>query len=345
MTVRAIMMLCLGLLVMARPGESAPGATLPPPPIAEPVTFSNGAITLAGALYRPAGGGRHPAAVVFHAANGGTRDFHAYRHLVTALPAAGFAVLIYDRRGSGASGGDFNAATFEDLARDGIAAIKLLESRQDIDRARIGVWGMSQGGWLASLAASLSPDVAFVVSVSGPGVKPSRQMDYAATYALHEAGYSAEVVKRAMQVRAAVNDYYGGRASRSDAERIVGPVRREPWFSQIMLPNAGNLPDDPRRTKWYATMDYDPLAVLGRIRVPIVFFFAEKDRWVPVDESFANIRRAMRLNPAVTIVRIGGADHYMETGTPGSGGPTSEQYVKRLVEWLGRVACSGSTCR
>jgi hypothetical protein len=86
-------------------------------------------------------------------------------------------------------------------------------------------------------------------------------------------------------------------------------------------------------------MDYDPLAVLGRIRVKVMFFFAEseRDRWVPVDESIANIRRAMRLNRAVTIVKIRGADHYMETGKPDSGGPTSERYVRRLVEWLGEI--------
>jgi len=304
--------------------------------VPEAVTFTNGAIIFAGTLYLPAGRGRHPAVVVFHAADGGTRDFHAYRHLLTALPAAGFAVLIYDRRGSGASGGDFHAATFEDLARDGLAAIKLLESRQDIDPARIGVWGMSQGGWLATLAATLSPHVAFVVAVSGPGVGPARQMDYSASYALREAGYSADVVKQALQVRATVNDYYRGRTGRSDAEQVVEGARKEPWFAEIMLPNSGNLPDDPRHSKWYDTMDYDPLAVLGRIRVPIIFFFAEKDRWVPVDESIANIRRAMRSNRTVTIVRIRGADHYMETGTPDSGGPTSEQYVKRLVEWLSK---------
>jgi len=315
---------------------SAPVQAASAPRAPEPVTFNNGAIELAGTLYLPAGRGRHPAVVVFHAANGGTRDFHAYRHLVTALPAAGFAVLIYDRRGSGASGGDYNSATLEDLARDGIAGIKLLESRADIDPARIGVWGMSQGGWLASLAATLSPDVAFVASVSGPGVAPARQMDYAATYALRESGYSADVVKQAMQVRAAVDDYYRGRAVRSDAEQAVERVRQEPWFSEIMLPNSGNLPDDPGRTKWYADMDYDPLAVLRHVRVPIVFFFAEKDRWVPVEESIANIRRAMPANRG-TIVRIRGADHFMETGTPDSGGPTSQRYVSRLMEWLDEV--------
>jgi ABC-type cobalt transport system substrate-binding protein len=74
-------------------------------------------------------------------------------------------------------------------------------------------------------------------------------MDYAATYALRESGYSADVVKQALQVRATVNDYYRGRTARSDAEQAVERVRQEPWFSEIMLPSSGNLPDDPRGSK------------------------------------------------------------------------------------------------
>ena len=67
-----------------------------------------------------------------------------------------------------------------------------------------------------------------------------------------------------------------------------------------------------------------------------LFFFAEKDRWVPVEESIANIRRAIPADRG-TIVRIRGADHFMETGTPDSGGPTSQRYVSRLMEWLDEV--------
>jgi len=131
-----------------------------------------------------------------------------------------------------------------------------------------------------------------------------------------------------------VNDYYRGRATRSDAERTIESARHEQWFSQILLPNSGNLPDDPKRTKWSAAMEYDPTEVLRRVRVPILFFFAETDRWVPVEESIANIRRSV---PTATIVRMQGVDHYMQTGTPDSGGPTSKRYVNRLVEWLRKL--------
>lgn len=251
---RVLASLLLGLLVLGTGADIARGddssAT------SEQVSFSNGAVKLSGTLYLPAGNERHAALVVFHAANGGTRDFHAYRHLTTALPAAGIAVLVFDRRGSGASTGDFTTATFKDLAGDGLAGIALLKKRRDIDPLRIGVWGVSQGGWLAPLAATLSRDVAFVVSVSVPGGRPPKQTDY------------------------------------------------------------------------------DPLITLTKVRVPMAFFFAPTDAWVPVQESIVAIRRATFADPSVKIREIQTADHLMETGTPDSGGPTSEQYLKELLGWL-----------
>jgi uncharacterized protein len=63
-----------------------------------------------------------------------------------------------------------------ELCDDGLGAIKYLKSRKEIDAKRIGVWGLSQGGWLGPLAASRSADVAFVIAVSGPGVSPGEQM-------------------------------------------------------------------------------------------------------------------------------------------------------------------------
>jgi uncharacterized protein len=300
------------------------------PASVDSVVFHNRDVALAGTLFVPAASGRRPAVVVLHAAGGGTRDFHAYRHLVTALPAAGFAVLVFDRRGSGASGGDFASATFEDLARDGIAGVSFLRRRLDIDPARVGVWGVSQGGWIAPLAASLTRDIAFVVAVSAPGVTPRRQMDYSAEYALKAAGEPREIIDRALHVREVVNDYYRGFVTMGEAQLEVEAMRREPWFAQVMLPNAGNLPADPAHTQWHAEMDYDPLETLARVDVPAAFFFAKVDPWVPVEESISGIRRAMHANPAVTIRRIPEADHSMEI----EGGRISEPYVKQLVQWL-----------
>jgi hypothetical protein len=301
----------------------------------EPVSFRNGAVTLAGTLYLPNGSGRHPAVVVFHSASGPTRDYPTYQHLTTALPQAGYAVLLFDRRGSGSSTGDFETASFRELAADGISGVQYLARRADISRSRIGVWGISQGGWLGPLAATMCPSIAFVVAVSASGVSPAEQMDFAAKYTLEQSGQPASVVKQALAVRGKVNDYYRGRLSRAKAEQAVRTISSAQWFEQVYLPRGGDLPEDPAGTKWRLEMDYDPLAELRQVRVPMAFFFGESDRWVPVDESITRIRNATRSNPNVVIRRFAGTDHLMGTGTPDSGGPVSPEYVEELVDWLG----------
>src|SRR5262249_56194043 len=86
----------------------------------------------------------------------------------------GFATLSYDKRGVGQSTGtythDVNAQEFEKLAGDALAGVALLRTRPEIDRRRIGFWGISQAGWIIALAAGRSPDVAYSVVGSGPAV-------------------------------------------------------------------------------------------------------------------------------------------------------------------------------
>lgn len=96
-----------------------------------------------------------------HGAEGGTRGFHLFRHLESILPPAGIGTLVFDRRGDGESGGDGATSSYELLAADVRAWMRLCADDERIDPARIGFWGISQGGWFAPLAAAGSRAPAF----------------------------------------------------------------------------------------------------------------------------------------------------------------------------------------
>src|SRR5262249_33986915 len=140
----------------------------------EAVRFVSGKNSLSGTLVLPEGSGlegtrlegskRGPAVVLFHGSGPQRRDLFTARWVA----AQGVAALAYDKRGVGESEGDFKAVPFMELCDDGLAAIEYLKSRKEIDAKRIGVWGLSQGGWLGPLAASRSSEIAFVIAVSGP---------------------------------------------------------------------------------------------------------------------------------------------------------------------------------
>lgn len=110
-------------------------------------------VDLVGTLTLPDDAEPVPVVVAAHGAEGGTREFHLLRHLERTLPPAGIATLIYDRRGEGASGGR-RADDYQVLAEDVRSWMLRLRNDRRIDRSRIGLWGISQGGWIAPLAAS-----------------------------------------------------------------------------------------------------------------------------------------------------------------------------------------------
>ncbi len=157
----------------------ATGATLPAGRAARIATrqlevrFRSGRISLAGTLTLPPGAGPHPAVAWVH--GGGVQTRNYFPDLQALLVGAGFAVLAYDKQGVGQSGGVFPGDRADDraigiLARDAEAAVRFLAAQPGIDRARVGLAGHSQGGWIAPLAASREPAVRFVVAFAGPSL-------------------------------------------------------------------------------------------------------------------------------------------------------------------------------
>src|SRR3712207_3844364 len=86
----------------------------------------------------------------------------------------GIAVLVYDKRGSGESTGNADY-TYEQLAQDALGGVRLLRGRAEVDPDAVGLWGISEGGWIVPMAAYHSEDVAFVIVVSASGFSPARQ--------------------------------------------------------------------------------------------------------------------------------------------------------------------------
>jgi pimeloyl-ACP methyl ester carboxylesterase len=152
---------------------------------AHDLTIANRGAALAGTLVLPdAGDPPFPAVVLVHGSGRITAqeqlNFMAHR-----FGALGIAVLAYDKRGVGRSTGQYadvgvanSVEMFDLLASDALAALATLKGRREIDRARIGLAGVSQGGWIAPLAASRSPDVKFVITVSGPAVSVGEEIAY-----------------------------------------------------------------------------------------------------------------------------------------------------------------------
>ncbi|MBA3716699.1 MAG: alpha/beta hydrolase [Actinobacteria bacterium] len=259
--------------------------------------------------------------MALHGAGMGTRDYFLYEHLHALLPPAGIGVVTFDRRGEGESTGDASRGRFQVQVEDALAI------RETIDVETVGMWGVSQGGWIAPLAAAQSDRVAFVVGVASTGVTPSAQMMYATAEQLRLAGYGEDVVERALDLRRRFEDSIHDR--RVDEEALRSDLLAaldEDWFSHLWLPPT--TLDEEGKGLWIEEMDFDPEPVFARVRVPALLFFGERDSWTPVEPSVEAWRRAR--GDEVEIVIVPDAEHEMTLPD----GTFAPEYERRLVDWL-----------
>lgn len=165
--------------------------------VLDEVAVDVGDETLEGLVYAPAGtsavddeiGGttagpeslRYPAVVFLHGA--GTKDRSGFAEQATHLARSGVVALVLDRRTDGYSTWHRD---YEAMAGDALAGVELLRARPDVDPERVGLFGESEGSWVAPIAAAKDPDVAFMVLVSAPIVSPAQQATYATLMALED---------------------------------------------------------------------------------------------------------------------------------------------------------------
>ncbi|RSN02037.1 alpha/beta hydrolase [Nonomuraea sp. WAC 01424] len=262
------------------------------------VTFKNGPVTLQGTVITPADTGRRwPGLVLIAGAGARSRD--SYRAEAEAFARAGTAVLIYDKRA------DYSRATssFADLADDAVAGVRLLRTRADVQPRKVGVWGHSEGGWVAPLAASRSGAVDFVVVAGATALTADRTQLWSNRTYLTHAG-----VKPSLQAPIGVN------------------VSR-------MLVAAGLFGD----------VGNTPVAALEKVRQPLLALFAEYDRSTPPGESMRLFREALTRggNNHYKLSVVRGADHNMRSSTTGFDQPETAfapAYLDTVTRWIATLA-------
>lgn len=307
----------------------------------EEVTFRNAAVSLAGTLTLPSGNKPYPAVVFIHGSGPDSRENYSF--YAELFARHGIATLIYDKRGVGASTGDWRRVHFRDLAEDALAGVRLLRSHKDIDANRIGLWGGSNGGWVAPLAASLSNDVAFVITVASAAVPPTELVKWRSVSYVRNAGYSDEVVHQVstlMELQFELVRKEGWEIGWEKYEEELQKVRNEPWFGRLAALR------NPHNGSWFlpytATIDFDPAPVYENLNVPVLAILGEADPLVPARETEAILERIRReKNKDITVAVLAGADHNMNRPT---GQRPVPEYTETMINWIQRKG-SKSTAR
>lgn len=278
------------------------------------VKFHNQDVNLAGSLLLPGSEVPVPAVVFVHGAGRQTRE--SYRELGKYFASQGIAALIYDKRGTGQSGGAYESyEPFENLVNDALAAVGYLKQRHEIASSQIGIWGLSQGAYISAAAASRSEDIQFIVAV-GASVADG-MMFYYRDNLFRRYGLSDTLRDLAEKLQLG-------------QDSLPHNLRRESLLSTF-APRSYPLPEEFVHPAW------------SRVNQPVLAMWGQLDQHIPVGESVAGLKNSLAQanNKKWTMIILPRANHDLgisETGelhrkwlgyAPGA--------LKTMTDWVHRV--------
>lgn len=116
-----------------------------------------------GVLRKPAGVDQPPIVIMCMGLDSAKEETGAYEQ---PFLARGMAVLAFDGPGQGES--EYELGLRGDYEVAVRAVVDWVERRNDVDTARIGLWGVSMGGYYAPRAAAFEKRIKACISLSGP---------------------------------------------------------------------------------------------------------------------------------------------------------------------------------
>ncbi|HYO22033.1 MAG TPA: alpha/beta fold hydrolase, partial [Flavisolibacter sp.] len=270
----------------------------PRPPFAylsEDVIYYNEdkSIQYGATITMPKGAGPFPAMILITGSGQQNRDEELFSHkpfavIADYLSKRGYAVLRVDDRGVGKTTGKADPATSRDFANDVIVGLEYLKGRKEVDKGKIGMLGHSEGGMIAQIVAAERPDVAFVISLAGPGQPIDELMRDQGRAVMQAAGVSKEAINATSAFTTQVVPAVLSAASDSAAKKVAKEIFTA-WAKQtskeIVEATTGIKEDkdldqmvDVYRSPWMMYFfRYDPDPFIRRMKAKVLVLNGEKD--------------------------------------------------------------------
>jgi pimeloyl-ACP methyl ester carboxylesterase len=290
---------------------------------------STAGVKLAGTLTVPQADGPYPVVILITGSGAQDRDETIFNHkpflvLADFLTRRGIGVLRVDDRGVGGSTRPETQGTTADLAEDVLAGIEFLKNRPEIDNARIGLIGHSEGGTIAPLVASQSGDVAFIVMLAGSTVTGEEVLYQQGAALLKAAGASDKVLAAERELQSRMFAIVKSTPDSKEAvEKINAGVAEyvdsldeetRAGLGEVKATAAAQAP--AVAGNWFRfLLTYDPRPSLEKTRCPVLALNGERDLQVLPAENLAIIRDALTAagNSDFEIHELPGLNHLFQT--------------------------------
>ena len=282
----------------------------------EKVEFQSGEITLSGEFSKP-NDVEKPGIFVFIHGSGKTpkEDLRWYARKANEH---GYASLTFDKRGVSNSEGSeefYRYFDFETLANDVNAAVQYASTRPDIDSSNIYLFGVSQGGWVAPLAASQSEvSLSGMIIISGSVVPVNEDRIFERSLRLKNEGFTTEEVEKATQLQISDQNYSIDSTSYNEFKLLWDRFKDERWFRRVYLSDDPISFSSPWRQHHSKIIDFDPLPILQTLDIPVVWIFGDpnKDDLGPINQSVKNLEELKEGGKEYLILSYSGYDHNLE---------------------------------
>lgn len=314
----------------------------------EEITFQSGSFKVVGDLKLPKGKGPYPVILFVHGDGPNNRTSGVtYPPIMERMLRAGFATFAWDKPGTGESTGQIDRSRlFEQRSRIVLDAIAMIKERPDIDAKRIGLWGISQAGYIMPIVLSKSHDVAFIVAVSCPGVAGVDQGAYLVAAQAVCAGLPEEDRKRVEKLLSVVE------RARTYEEYVSYKKKLAAFPALASLTKLGLRMRIRPKEEWHAddlngNYYWNPIEVIEKTKIPVLAFFGEKDTQIDPVQGAQAYREALERagNQNFRVEFIPGVDHNLiisETGCMEERMRRSRKgwqnypmiYLDTLEEWL-----------
>jgi len=323
----------------------------------EEVIFYDDSIKFAGTLTLPETKGLHPAVVMITGSGPQNRDeelfgFKPFKIIADHFTRKGIAVLRYDDRGVGGSGGNTGESTTRDFVKDALAAIHFLQTRNDINPKQIGLCGHSEGGIVAPLAASQSTDVAFIICIAGPAVE-GKTLILAQEEAIMRAdSTSEENIRKALATsnivyRLALSGDHQDEIRKELRAAAVDQINSMPEAQRKAITNEEEFirvnveaKMKPLESPWFKFfLAYDPAPALEKVKCPILALFGGLDTQVPAALNKPAMKSALDKggNKDCTFKVFPNADHLFlsaKTGSPSEYSSLKKEFVPGFLDTM-----------
>ena len=311
-------------------------------------TFQGSGVKLVGRLIMPKGAGKVPVVILVHGSeHDSALDSYALQRM---FPAQGIGAFVYDKRGTGRSGGSYTQ-DFNVLANDAVAAMQEARRLAGTRAGRVGYQGGSEGGWVVPIAANRAP-VDFAIVSFGLAVTILQEDQESVALDMRFHHHSGEDTAKALALARAGERVVetGGKDGYAAFDALRRKYRSEPWYKDVhgdfllfVLPlNKTQIDEQAKKLLFHTPFRYEPMPALRASHTPQLWVLGSDDLDAPSAETARRIKSLIADGKDFTLAVYPGAEHGMtEYELDAKGQRVSTRYAPEYFQMMADFARHG----